>query len=68
MDRHDDLVFAEAHGDWLNDDKLRRRYDAALREAGLRRLRFHEYSDVVVMPMSLRSGCSGRFSIVSKSA
>jgi integrase len=37
-----DLVFAEPHGDWLNDDKLRRRYDAALREAGLRRLRFHD--------------------------
>jgi integrase len=38
----DDLVFAEPHGEWLNDDKLRRRYDAALREAGLRRLRFHD--------------------------
>lgn len=38
----DDLVFAEAHGDWLNDDRLRRRYDEALRAAGLRRLRFHD--------------------------
>jgi hypothetical protein len=38
----DDLVFAEPHGEWLNDDRLRRRYDAALRAAGLRRLRFHD--------------------------
>ena len=30
----DDLVFAEAHGDWLNDDKLRRRYDVALLVGG----------------------------------
>jgi integrase len=38
----DDLVFAEADGAWLNDDRLRRRYETALRSAGLRRLRFHD--------------------------
>jgi integrase len=38
----DDLVFAEHDGTWLNDDRLRRRYDAALKRAGLRRLRFHD--------------------------
>jgi integrase len=38
----DDLVFAEEEGSWLNDDRLRRRYEAALRSAGLRRLRFHD--------------------------
>lgn len=40
--RDDDLVFAEEGGLWLNDDRLRRRYEAALRNAGLRRLRFHD--------------------------
>jgi integrase len=40
--REDDLVFAEIDGAWLNDDRLRRRYGAALRSAGLRRLRFHD--------------------------
>ncbi len=38
----DDLVFAERDGSWLNDDRLRRRYQAALAKAGLRRLRFHD--------------------------
>jgi integrase len=38
----DDLVFAEPDGTWLNDDRLRRRYEAALKVAGLRRLRFHD--------------------------
>jgi integrase len=38
----DDLVFCEADGSWLNDDRLRRRYEAAMKRAGLRRLRFHD--------------------------
>ena len=38
----DDLVFGELDGIWLQDDRLRRRYEAALRSASLRRLRFHE--------------------------
>jgi integrase len=38
----DDLVFGEVDGRWLNDDRLRRRYEAVLRRAGLRRLRFHD--------------------------
>jgi integrase len=38
----DNLVFAEEGGVWLNDDRLRRRYEAALRAASLRRLRFHD--------------------------
>ena len=38
----DDLVFSEADGNWLNDDRLRRRYDAALRLVGLRRHCFHD--------------------------
>jgi integrase len=37
-----DLVFCEAEGRWLNDDRLRRRYESALRAAGLHRLRFHD--------------------------
>ncbi len=42
----DDLVFGEVDGKWLNDDRLRRRYEAALRRAGLRRLRFHDLRHV----------------------
>jgi integrase len=38
----DDLVFCEEAGTWLNDDRLRRRYETALRSADLRRLRFHD--------------------------
>jgi integrase len=38
----DDLVFAEVDGTWLQDDRLRRRYETAMRSAGLRRLRFHD--------------------------
>ncbi len=38
----DDLVFCEAEGSWMQDDRLRRRYFAALKAASLRRLRFHD--------------------------
>jgi len=38
----DDLVFGEESGTWLNDDRLRRRCEAAMKAAGLRRLRFHD--------------------------
>ncbi len=38
----DDLVFCEDDGTWMQDDRLRRRYFAAQRQAGLRRLRFHD--------------------------
>jgi integrase len=38
----DDLVFAEEEGVWLNDDRLRRRYETALKAASLRRLRFRD--------------------------
>jgi integrase len=38
----DDLVFCEEQGSWLNDDRLRRRYEKALHAAELRRLRFHD--------------------------
>ena len=38
----DDLVFGEEAGTWLNDDRLRRRYEAAIKAADLRRLRFHD--------------------------
>jgi len=41
---HDDgaLVFSEAHGGHLSDDRLRWRYGKALERAGLRPLRFHD--------------------------
>lgn len=38
----DDLVFCEEHGVVLNDWQLRRRFDAALDKAELKRLRFHD--------------------------
>ena len=57
----DDFVFAGEVGLPVNGDALSSRYERALRTAGLRRLRFHEYADVAVMPMSPRRGCSERF-------
>ncbi len=38
----DDLVFLGDEGSYLDGSALRRRYDAAIRRAGLRRLRFHD--------------------------
>jgi integrase len=38
----DDLVFCNTAGDYVNSWSLRRRYYAAVKEAGLRRLRFHD--------------------------
>jgi integrase len=38
----DDLVFVGATGSFIDGSALRRRYDAALKRAGLRRLRFHD--------------------------
>lgn len=38
----DDLVFVGESGGYLDGSALRRRYDAALTRAGLRRLRFHD--------------------------
>jgi len=38
----DDLVFVGVTGGFLDPSALRRRYDAALGRAGLRRLRFHD--------------------------
>ncbi len=38
----EDLVFPGVAGGFLDASALRRRYDAALRRAGLRRLRFHD--------------------------
>lgn len=38
----DDAVFVGVAGSWLDASALRRRYDSALRRAGLRRLRFHD--------------------------
>jgi integrase len=66
----DELVFCNELGGVLSGLLLYRRYIAAAQAAGLWRLvngerrvlRFHEYADVVVMPMSMRRGCSERFS------
>jgi len=49
----DDLVFAGRAGDHLDGRALRRRYDAALKRASLRKLRFHDYADLLVMPTCL---------------
>jgi hypothetical protein len=38
----DDVVFGETDGSWLQDDRLRRRYEAAIRAAGLPGLRFRD--------------------------
>jgi integrase len=49
----DDLVFAGRGGTFLDGRGLRRRYLTAIRRAGLRPLRFHEYADLLVMPTSV---------------
>ena len=38
----DDLVFTGEWGRYLDASALRRRYDAAVKRAGLRKLRFHD--------------------------
>lgn len=48
--RPGDLVFCSATGDHPDSWGMRRRFYAALERAGLRRIVFHEYADVVVMP------------------
>jgi integrase len=65
----DDRVFCTTTGDVLDDGQIRDMFYRALDRAGIDRdrgtgqlLRFHEYADVVVMPMSLRRGCSEQFS------
>jgi integrase len=55
----DQLAFGEYGGDWLNDDRLRRRYSKALAAAGLRRLRFHDCATPSV-PWLLRARTSWR--------
>ncbi len=54
----EDLVFGHPHsGRPLDRSLLLKRFKAALARAGVREIRFHEYADVRVMPMSLRRGC-----------
>jgi integrase len=59
----DDLVFVGEGGGYLDGSALRRRYKAALKRADLRPLRFHEYADVRVMPMS--GGSALRFGLIA---
>ena len=64
--RNSDLVFCSRTGEHLDGSALRRRFKAARDTAiaenpDMSALRFHEYADVFVMPMSLRRGCSERF-------
>ena len=54
----DDLVFCSELGTRVCGMQLLRRYRYAARDAKLRPLRFHEYADVRVMPISIRSCCS----------
>jgi len=50
----DALVFPGATGGYLDASALLRRYKRALKAAGLRPLRFHDYADLFVMPTSMR--------------
>jgi integrase len=45
-----DLVFPNAVGEHLDGSALRRRFYAAMEQAAVKRIRFHEYADVFVMP------------------
>lgn len=51
----DDLVFVGQWGGYLDGSALRRRYDAALKRAGLRRLRFHDLPHVFGTRMITRA-------------
>lgn len=51
----DDLVFPGESGGYLDGSALRRRYDAALQRAGLRRLRFHDLRHVFGTRMITRA-------------
>ena len=65
----DDLVFGHPHtGHPLERSQVSKRFKRTLKRAGVREVRFHEYADVRVMPMSLRRGCSERFLAGSRSA
>ena len=59
----DDLVFCNALGRSLDESALRRRYRRAQAVADVRPLRFHEYADVRVMPMS--AGKSWQFGLIA---
>jgi hypothetical protein len=51
----DDLVFGHPHtGHPLERSEVSKRFKRALKRAGVREVRFHEYADVFVMPMSAR--------------
>ncbi len=51
----EDLVFAHPHaGRPIDRSLLLKRFKAALKRAGVREIRFHEYADVRVMPTSVR--------------
>jgi integrase len=50
-----DLVFCSDIGGHLDHFALRKRFYAALEAAGLRRVRFHDYADPLVMPTWLRN-------------
>ncbi len=50
----DDLVFPNVVGGFLDNWSLRKRYYNAIERAGLRRVRFHDYADLFVMPTSMR--------------
>ena len=51
----DDLVFVGEWGSYLDGSALRRRYDAALKRAGLRQLRFHDLRHVFGTRMIARA-------------
>ncbi len=51
----DDLVFISDCGSYLDGSALRRRYDAALKRAGLRQLRFHDLRHVFGTRMITRA-------------
>jgi integrase len=58
-----DLVFCNDVGDHFDDSALRRRFYTARSAAGLKRIRFHEYADVVVMPTLARK--SSQFGLIA---
>ncbi len=55
----DDFVFSGQAGIPLDGDALSKRYEDALRRAGLRRLRFHDLRHLVDAGLCALSDCFG---------
>ena len=62
------LVFTSSVGTLIEPRNLSRLFDQLIAAAGVRRIRFHDYADVFVMPTSPRRFLQGRVIAALRSA